>query len=354
MMQLPAPPADHASQDCESTGPGLAKPTLRTIEPVGEGFFARSRREFHGRSLAEDDVIEGLLLGDESLVEDDARFDGDEPAWLLKSDPLKWKQLDHYLVMGLSTLRFKATDDDIKQAYRRKVLKHHPDKLKGKANSAPKPGKRARKEDDSFFKCIQKSWELLGDPVKRRQFDSCDPTFDDSLPSVKKDTPTETLFRLLDEAFENNARFSKKPNLPRIGNLDTPRKDVETFYEAWYNFNSWRTFEYMDEEDTDKSDSREEKRYLDRQNKAMRTKRKAEDKKRFTLFVGVFSFFFFFFLVSSFFPQCGRAGWGGLRWRNGKEGREILRETSKDRWKGVGGSWWCEKERRERESEGRY
>jgi DnaJ homolog subfamily C member 2 len=48
--------------------------------------------------------------------------------------------------MGLSKYRYKATDEQIKKAYRKKVLKHHPDK---RAASGAHEG-------DAFFKCIQK------------------------------------------------------------------------------------------------------------------------------------------------------------------------------------------------------
>jgi DnaJ family protein C protein 2 len=82
---------------------------------------------------------------------------------LLKSDPLEWKKQDHYAVLGL-TGRYKATDDDIKRtplpcshnsplgAYRKKVLKHHPDK------TASSNKLQNKKNSDSFFKCIQKAW----------------------------------------------------------------------------------------------------------------------------------------------------------------------------------------------------
>lgn len=53
---------------------------------------------------------------------------------------------DHYAVLGLSKYRYKATDEQIKKAHRKKVLKHHPDK-KAAVGAV---------DDDSFFKCIQK------------------------------------------------------------------------------------------------------------------------------------------------------------------------------------------------------
>lgn len=50
--------------------------------------------------------------------------------------------------------RFNATDDDIKRAYRKIVLKHHPDKRKGKGEIIS--------EDDDYFTCITKAYETLG------------------------------------------------------------------------------------------------------------------------------------------------------------------------------------------------
>jgi len=57
------------------------------------------------------------------------------------------QEQDHYAVLGLSKYRYKATDEQIKKAHRKKALKHHPDK---------KAGATGDENDDSFFKCIQK------------------------------------------------------------------------------------------------------------------------------------------------------------------------------------------------------
>lgn len=65
---------------------------------------------------------------------------------MLARDAKDWRGQDHYAVLGLSKYRFKATDEQIKKAHRKKVLKHHPDK---KAATG-------QEEGDSFFKCIQK------------------------------------------------------------------------------------------------------------------------------------------------------------------------------------------------------
>ena len=38
------------------------------------------------------------------------------------------KDQDHYRVLGLTSVRIKATAEQVKKAHRFKVLKHHPDK----------------------------------------------------------------------------------------------------------------------------------------------------------------------------------------------------------------------------------
>lgn len=50
--------------------------------------------------------------------------------------------------------RFDATDDDIRRAYRKMVLQHHPDKRKAKGEDV--------RTDDDYFTCITKAYETLG------------------------------------------------------------------------------------------------------------------------------------------------------------------------------------------------
>merc|ERR1711874_244596 len=72
--------------------------------------------------------------------------------------------------------RYKASDEDIKRAYRHMVLKHHPDKRRGAGEEIL--------DDDDYFTNITKAYEILGVPSKRRAYDSVDPMFDDDVPSV--------------------------------------------------------------------------------------------------------------------------------------------------------------------------
>ena len=57
------------------------------------------------------------------------------------------------------------------------VLRHHPDKRRG--------GGEEVREDDDYFTNIIKAYETLGDPIKRRSYDSVDPMFDDTIPEDK-------------------------------------------------------------------------------------------------------------------------------------------------------------------------
>lgn len=64
------------------------------------------------------------------------------------------------------------------------------------------------------------------------------------------------------------------------GDEDANREHVDNFYNFWYSFESWREYSYLDEEDKDKGQDREERRWIDKQNKAVRIKRKKEEMSR--------------------------------------------------------------------------
>uniref|UniRef100_A0A1Y9H335 Uncharacterized protein n=1 Tax=Anopheles dirus TaxID=7168 RepID=A0A1Y9H335_9DIPT len=191
--------------------------------------------------------------------------------YLKSLDPKDWKNQDHYAVLGLKRMRFEATDEDIKRAYRKIVLKHHPDKRKALGENV--------KQDDDYFHCITMAYETLGTLKNRRAFDSIDPEFDDALPSqseVEKD-----FFGALQDVFKRNSRWNESRRAaPQLGTDGTSREAVEHFYDFWYNFQSWREFSYLDEEDKEKGQDREERRWIEKQNKAIRLKRKKEESAR--------------------------------------------------------------------------
>jgi len=288
---VPLPPPSDWKQK-PSQGNSISPFVERTLIPVGPAYLAHVRRVVHDLSFEEHDKhVEEEQKRRRNLEqeadEDDDLGVGDEGETedLLLLDPKEWKKQDHYAVLGLSHLRYKATPEQIKIAHRKKVLKHHPDKKAGAVGNS---------NDDAFFKCIQKANDVLTHPEKRRQFDSVDPHYDlldSDVPTAQQVTkardPNTAFFRLFAPVFEREARFSRKQPVPLLGQYSDSKEKVEGFYDFWYNFDSWRSFEYLDKEVNEGSDNRDDKRYTEKKNKAERARRKKEDTARLRNIVDV-------------------------------------------------------------------
>ena len=80
--------------------------------------------------------------------------------------------------------------------------------------------------------------------------------------------------------FESEGRFSKAQPVPSLGDDESTKGDVEGFYNFWYNFDSWRSFEYQDEDVPDDNENRDQKRHVERKNNNARKKKKTEDTAR--------------------------------------------------------------------------
>uniref|UniRef100_A0A0K0DCH4 DnaJ homolog subfamily C member 2 n=1 Tax=Angiostrongylus cantonensis TaxID=6313 RepID=A0A0K0DCH4_ANGCA len=229
------------------------------------GFLPRTKRiEEAGHSYESSVIRDNITLGrckwpvlgkyesqnSSEQIEGEDRsilFDPDDEnyeQYLMKLDPSNTKNQDHYKVIGLSKLRFKATIAEIRSCYR------------GKA------------------------YEQLGmSEAKRQAYDSVDPMFDDFIPS-EKSINSENFFKELAPVFERNSRWSTKQPVPCLGEIDSERSAVENFYNFWFDFSSWREFSYLDEEDKEKGEDRYERRELEKLNKAERERRRKEEGKR--------------------------------------------------------------------------
>ncbi|TVY62768.1 Zuotin [Lachnellula suecica] len=247
----------------------LSAATQRSIEPVGPHFLAHARRARHKRTFSEDDRIQAQENAKKVEDDDSGEISEPEDPSMLLRDAKDWKQQDHYAVLGLSKYRYKATEDQIKRAHRKKVLKHHPDKRAAAGGT----------EDDSFFKCIQKATEVLLDPVKRRQFDSVDERADVE-PPTKKQAKDGKYYKLWSNVFKAEGRFSRTQPVPKFGDEKSSKEDVDAFYNFFYNFDSWRSFEYQDEDVPDDNENRDQKRHMERKNNNARKKKKTEDSAR--------------------------------------------------------------------------
>ena len=62
---------------------------------------------------------------------------------------------DYYEVLGVPK---NASDDEIKKAYRKLAMKHHPDRNQGDG---------ASKDSEARFKEAKEAYEMLSEPVKR-------------------------------------------------------------------------------------------------------------------------------------------------------------------------------------------
>eukprot|EP00960_Hanusia_phi_P072951 767910-Hanusia_phi.AAC.5 len=267
---------------------------------------------------------------------------------------------DLYKMLGLQDLRWRASQQDIKKAYRQCVLKYHPDKLnqqeaskeggdqsleevdseelkdiptdvvklveklidqnktdaqilknyqfvefvegndvcpKGLENPEEKISRIRRvkegmssneTEADQAFKALSNAMAVLSDPQKRRAYDSKDmqADIDDSVPPDKKPKDDDDFFKTWGPVLDRNARWSLKP-LPSLGDGSTLIETVLEVYEAWFNFESWRDFTNDIEEafDLDEASCREERRWMERQNKKQAEKLKKDETRRINMII---------------------------------------------------------------------
>lgn len=70
---------------------------------------------------------------------------------------------DYYDILGIKK---GATDDEIKKAYRKQAMKHHPDRVGGTSTDSAQA-----KEAEERFKEANEAYQILSDAKKRKQYD---------------------------------------------------------------------------------------------------------------------------------------------------------------------------------------
>jgi DnaJ family protein C protein 2 len=225
------------------------------------------------------------------------------------------EKVDPYGLLELENRRWRASAEELRKSYRRLVLEKHPDKklsnersparalkksqdeekakakaAKAKRDSNGEEGEEEEgeeeEEDDAEeeeFKLLSAAWELLGDETRRRQFDSID-YFNDSTPLTYKERPDDPdrFYRLFGNYFSRQGKFSMTRPVPQLGDADTPVEEVQAFYHFWGSFKSWRDFTLLADYDTAEAGDREERRWMQRNNKnKVEQMKKVEMKKLF-------------------------------------------------------------------------
>merc|ERR1711871_1505409 len=115
----------------------------------------------------------------------------------------KEPRIECYEVLGLAHLEIKATEEDIKKAYRKLSSQYHPDKAQ---QNGADPEEVAEK-----FKVIQEAYETLTDPVARIIFDSVVPDKYDSIPTGEE---VGDFFEIYGPVFERFSRWSEVKPCP--------------------------------------------------------------------------------------------------------------------------------------------
>jgi DnaJ family protein C protein 2 len=158
------------------------------------------------------------------------------------------------------------------------------------------------------FLKIQEAFNVLCNDTKRRAYDSQLP-FDESIPSEEKILKAlakgpSKFFKLFAPVFQRNgsllffsdkyysnndinhiyfivARFAVKKPVPDLGDVDTPLSQVYKFYEYWVRFESWRDFTGIGaEHNPENAQSREEKRWMMKENEKLAKKLKTKEMER--------------------------------------------------------------------------
>eukprot|EP00112_Aurelia_sp_Birch-Aquarium-sp1_P014659 Seg318.15 transcript_id=Seg318.15/GoldUCD/mRNA.D3Y31 product="DnaJ subfamily C member 2" protein_id=Seg318.15/GoldUCD/D3Y31 len=247
------------------------------FEPVGRWFEISLRRQKQDRVTSicsETNEDEGENPNDDDDVEEE--LTRDDKIFMLGLESIHWKKQDHYRVLRIKD-GYMATDEEVRKAYRKMVLAHHPDKKSHKSTKNVIPGLN----EHEYFTCITKAYEVLSNVTSRRAYDSVHSSFDDEVPTQVKGDFFET-FRL---PFKRNARWSNKTPVPDLGDINSSEEEVDEFYTFWYDFQSWRDYSYQDEEDKDQADCREERRWMEKQNRRKRQQKKKEELARIRLLV---------------------------------------------------------------------
>ncbi|EGR29481.1 hypothetical protein IMG5_154640 [Ichthyophthirius multifiliis] len=213
------------------------------------------------------------------------------------------KKTCYYEILGIDK---KATDEEIKKAYKKQALKYHPDK---------------NTEEDSklIFQQISEAYETLIDPNERSWYDShrdqiLKGTYGEPMSKEEQEQNTygfniwpyfssscyegfeasqeKNFYSIYSEVFEkikneewNAYEYTDDPEVESqkyfkpepFGNSQSSKKEVIEFYKWWSNFFSYKSFSWCDEYNINEAPNRWERRQMEKINK----KERFQEKKKY-------------------------------------------------------------------------
>lgn len=270
-----------------------APPSGKFVEQAGHAFHVHCRRVWGltAGSEAESSDAEAENSGKDAPgngdMDEDAKlraaWEAKRAARELAASKDDEDQENLYEILGIGHIGFSASAKQLKKAYQKAILVHHPDKLSEAERAKAEAAQLDRSMEEPMFLKVQRAWDILSNPAKKRGYDS-QFAFDDSIPSAfAKFESDEEFFETYAPVFDRNARFSNKKPVPPLGDMSTPHAKVQHFYKFWTFFDSWREFTKFDEfkdGDLESAGSRYERRWMQRQNDIIRGKKKKEEIQR--------------------------------------------------------------------------